>query len=125
MSAFGVGMPKLLQCFVDVEWHGDIDSPVGVIPLKGEAAEKRSISVSRDGVQAAECGDEMVCGDGAGVLDTDIIDDQIKHNGKVGVCPERRHAGDRGKDIFGKVKSEAVVGNDAGFLEARHAFLDV
>ena len=35
LSAFGVGMFKILHCFVNVAWHGDVDSPVGVIPHKG------------------------------------------------------------------------------------------
>ena len=35
LSAFGVGMLKLVQCFVDVAWHRDVDSPVGVVPHNG------------------------------------------------------------------------------------------
>ena len=33
--------------------------------------------------------------------------------------------GDRGISVFGDMKREAVIGNDAGLLEGRHAFLDI
>ena len=49
---------------------------VGVIPHKGEAAEKLSGPVDRDGVQAARCGDEIVRGGIIGVLDAEVIDDK-------------------------------------------------
>ena len=124
LSAFGVGMLELVQCFISVALHGDVDSPVGVIPREVEAAEKRSIPVNGDSVQAAECGNEMVRGGVAGVLDAKIVDDQREHNGQVGVCPERRRAGDGGTAMLGEKKSETVVGNDAGLLEAGHAFSD-
>ena len=39
---FGVGMLELVQCFVDLAYHGDVDSTVGVIPCEGDTAEKRS-----------------------------------------------------------------------------------
>ena len=69
MLGFGVGMLELVQCFIDVAWNRDIDSLVGVFPHKGEATEKRSEPVDGDGVQAAECGNDMVWGGVAGALD--------------------------------------------------------
>ena len=65
----------------------------------------------------------MVFGGVAGVLDAKIVNDQIEHNGQVGGCPERRRAGDRSIAVLGEMKSEAVVGNDSGLLEAGCAFL--
>ena len=124
LLAFGVWMLELVQCLFNVAWYGDIDIPVGVIPHKVEAVEKRSRPLDRDGVQYAECGDEMVCGRVAGVLDAKIVDDQREHNGKVGMCLERRCAGDQGIAVLREIQSEAVVGNDAILLEAGHAFLD-
>ena len=124
LSVFGVRILELAQCFVDVSWHRDVESPVGVIPCKGEAAEKRSGIVDGDSVQAAECGDGMVRGGIAGVLDSKIIDDQREHNGQVGVCLERRHAGDGGIAVLGEMQSEAVVDDDARLLEAGHNFSD-
>ena len=85
MSAFGVGMLEFLKCFVNVSWHRDVDSPAGIIPRKGEAAEKQYGPFNGDGVQAAECGNEMVCGGVAGVLDTKIVNNKREHYGQVGV----------------------------------------
>ena len=124
MLDFGVGMLELVQCFVDLAYHGDVDSTVGVIPCEGETAEKRSRPVYVDGVQAAECGDEMVRVGVAGVLDAKIVDDQRERNGQVGVLPERRRAGDGGITVLGEMQSEAAVGDDAGLLEAGHDFSD-
>ena len=93
LSAFTAGMLELVQCFVDVDWHRDVESPVGVIPHEGEATEKRSGPVDGDGVQAAECGNDVVGGGVAGVLDAEIVDDKREHYGKVGVCPERQRVG--------------------------------
>ena len=121
-SAFGVGMLELVQCFVNVAWHGDADSTVGIILREGKAAEKRSIPVDGDGVQAAECVNEMVRGGIAGVLDAKIVDDHREHNGQVGVCTEQRRTGDGGIAVLGEMQIEALVGDDAGFLEAGHAF---
>ena len=73
LSEFGIGMLELVQFFVYVAWHGDVDSPVGVIPHEGKAAENRSRPVDRDGVQAVECGNEMVRGGVAGVLGAEIV----------------------------------------------------
>ena len=64
----------------------------------------------------------MVRGVVAGVLDAEIFDEQREHNRQVGVCPERQRAGGGGIAVLGKMQSEAVVGNDAGLLEAGHAF---
>ena len=75
LSTFGVGMLELLQCFVNIAWHREVYSPVDVVPHKGEAAEKRSGPVNGDGVQAAECGDEIVHRGVAGVINTEIVDD--------------------------------------------------
>ena len=61
----------------------------------------------------------------AGVLDAKIVDDKIEHSGQVGVCPGRRCAGDGGIAVFGNMQSEAVVGNDSGLIESRHAFSDI
>ena len=60
MSVFGVRILELAQCFVDVSWHRDVESPVGVILRKGEDAGKLSGPVDRDGVEAEECGNEIV-----------------------------------------------------------------
>ena len=76
MLAFGVGMLELVQCFVNAAWHRDVASPIGVILRGGEAAEKRSGQVDRYGVQAAECGNDMVRGGVAGVIDAKIVDDK-------------------------------------------------
>ena len=118
-------MLEFVQCFVDVSWHRDVTSLVGIVPHKGGAAEKRSGPVDGDGVQAAECGNEMVCGVVASVLDAEIVDDKRERHGEVGVCPERRRAGDGGIAVFGEMQSEAVVGNDAGLIEAGHDFSDL
>ena len=123
LLAFGVEMLELVQCFVDVAWNRHVNSPVGVVPHESEAAEKRSGPVDGDGVQNAECGDEMVHGGVAGVLDVKIVNDKREHYGQVGVFPEQRRAGYRGIAVFGEIQSEAVVGNDTGLLEAGHAFL--
>ena len=125
LSAFGVGMMELVQCFVDVACHRDVDSPVGVIPHEGEAAEKRSGTVNGYGVQAAECGNEMVRGGVAGVLEAEIVDNKREHYGQVGVLPERWSAGDGGINVFGKMQSEVVVDNDDVLIEAGHVFLDI
>ena len=125
LLAFGVGMLERVQCYVDVAWHRDVDSPVGVIPRKGEATEKRSGPVDRDGVQAAECYDDMVRRVIARVLDAKIVDNKREHYGQVSVCPERRRAGGGRIAVFGEMQSEAVVGNDASFLEAGHDFSDI
>ena len=66
----------------------------------------------------------MVCGGVAIVLDAEIFHGQGYINGQVGVCPERRRAGDRGITVLGEMQSEAVVGDDAGLLEAGHEFSD-
>ena len=124
LSAFGVGMLELVQCFIYVSWHGDVDSLVGVIPREIEAAEKRSRPVDGDGAQAAECGNEMVRGVVAGVIDAEIIDNQRKHNEQVGVCHKQPRTGDGGIDVFGEMQSEVIFGNDAGLIEAGHAFSD-
>ena len=76
LLAFGLGMLKLVQWFIHVAWHRDVDSPVGVISREGEAAEKRSVPVDGDGVQTAECGDEMVRRGVANVLDAGIVNNQ-------------------------------------------------
>ena len=125
LSEFGVGILELVQCFVNVAWHRDVNIPVGLIPREGEAAEKRSGPVNGDGLQAAECGNEMVRRGVAGVLDAEIVDNKREHYGQVGVCPEQRRAGDGGIAVFGDMQSEAIVGNDAGLLEAGHAFSDL
>ena len=67
----------------------------------------------------------MVRGGVAGVLDAKIVDNKREHNGQVGVCLERRSAGDGGIAVLGEMQIEAVVGNDAGFLEDGQAFLDL
>ena len=122
LSALWVGMLELMQCFVDVAWHGDINSTVGVTPSEGEAAENISIPFDGDGVHAVECGDEMVCGGVAGVLDAEIFNNQREYNGQVGMCPERRRAGDGGIALLGKMQNEVVVGDDAGLIDIGHAF---
>ena len=61
----------------------------------------------------------------AGVLDAGIVDNKRENYGPVGVCPERWRAGDGGIAMFGEIQSEAVIGNDAGLLEAGHAFSDI
>ena len=61
----------------------------------------------------------------AGVLDAGIVDDKREHYGQVGVCLEQKRAGDGGIAMFGEMQSEAVTGNDAGLLEAGHAFSDI
>ena len=66
----------------------------------------------------------MVRGGVASVLDAKIIDDHREHNGQVGVCPEQRRVGGRGIAVLGDMQSEAVVGDDAGLLEAGHNFSD-
>ena len=66
----------------------------------------------------------MVRGGVAGVLDAKIFNDHREHNRQVIVCPEQRRAGGGGIAVIGKMQSETVVGDDAGLLEARHAFLD-
>ena len=58
----------------------------------------------------------------AGVLDAKFFDDKREHYGQVGLCLEQRRTGDGGIYVFGEMKSEAVVGNDAGLLEAGHDF---
>ena len=85
---FGVGMLELMQCFIDVAWHGDVNSPVGVTPHKGEAAKKRPSPVNGDCVQAAEFSNEVVRGGVAGVFDTKIVNEQREHNVQVYMCPE-------------------------------------
>ena len=67
----------------------------------------------------------MVRGGVDSVLDAAIVDNKREHYGQVGVCPERRRAGDGGMAMFGEMQCEAVVENDAGLLEAGHAFLDI
>ena len=57
LLAFGVGILELVQCFFDVAWHRDVNSPVGVVPCEGKAAEKISEPVDGDVVHAAECDD--------------------------------------------------------------------
>ena len=66
----------------------------------------------------------MVRGGVTAVLDYEIVDDKRKNYGQVCVCPEQRLAGEGGIAVFGEMQSESVVGDDAGLLEARHAFLD-
>ena len=66
-----------------------------------------------------------MCRGVVGVLDAKIVDDKREHYGQVGVCPERWRAGERGISVFGKIQSEAVVGNDSGLHEAGHAFSDL
>ena len=68
-----------------LSWHGDVKIPVGVIPHEGEASEKRSRPVDGDGVQAKDCGNDMVQGGVASVLDANFFDNQREHNGQVGV----------------------------------------
>ena len=66
----------------------------------------------------------MVRGSVAGVLDAKIVDNQRENNSQVRVCPEQRRAGGGGIALLGEMQSEAVVGDDAGLLEAGNAFSD-
>ena len=50
LLVFGVGMLDLVQRFVGVACHRDVNSTAGLIPLKGEAVEKRSKTFDGDGV---------------------------------------------------------------------------
>ena len=61
----------------------------------------------------------------ASVLNAKIVDDKRGHYGQVGGCPERQRVGDGGIAMFGKMLSDAVVGNVASLLEAGHGFLDI
>ena len=58
----------------------------------------------------------------AGVLDAKIVDNQREHNRQVGMSPEQRRAGNAGISVLGEIQSEAVVGDDVGLLDTRHAF---
>ena len=67
----------------------------------------------------------MVRGGVSDVLDVKIVDDKREHYEQVGVCLERQRARDGGIPVFGEMQSEAVVGNDSGLIESRHAFSDI
>ena len=86
-------MLEIVQCFVDVAWHRDVNSPVGVIHREGESVEKRSRPVNGDYVQGEECGNEMVRGGVNGVFVSEVFDNQREYNGQVDVCPEQRQGG--------------------------------
>ena len=60
----------------------------------------------------------------AGVLDVKIVDNQREHNDQVGVFSEQQREGGGGISVLGEMQSEAVVGDDAGLLEAGHNFSD-
>ena len=66
----------------------------------------------------------MVHGGVACGLDAKIVDNQRNYNGQVGMCLERRCAGDRGIAVLGEMQSEAVGGDDSRLLESDHAFSD-
>ena len=67
----------------------------------------------------------MVRGGVTAVLDYEIVDDKRKNYGQVCVCPDQRLAGEGGIAVFGEMQSESVVENDAGLIEAGHAFSDL
>ena len=110
---------------MEIFWHGYIAGACGIVPVNGESEEEGTGPVDGYGVEFLEGLDEVVGVLLAYVLEPKLINDEGENDGLVGVLPERRDSEHRGEAEMGEVRFELVVGNAAGLLETRHAFLDI
>jgi hypothetical protein len=112
----GPCMLELVQHGRDVMGHGNVDVFLFVIPGNGETAEQSARPVFGDGVELAECAEEVHGVLFADILDAEIVHDKGEVNGTSVVRPQRRCDGDRAIAKLGQVGGEAVIGDAASLF---------
>ena len=106
-------------------WHRDVAGVCGIVPVDGESAEYGTVPVMRDSVEYLKGLYEVVGVLFAGVLDPKVVDNEGESDVFGGVLPKRQGSGHRVEAEMGEVSFELAVGDEAGLLEARHAFSDL
>ena len=108
------GMLEALESTFDVTRNRYVNSPVGVIPIEGQAAILSAGPIFADSIQLFQCSYQMFGIGSVGVFDTKIIDDKCEHQITGVMLPQSGGNGNRGITMWGEECSEAVTGNSAG-----------
>ena len=70
---------KSFECLCNVEWHGEHDCAIGVVPFEMNSKEDFAFPVDGDWVGFSEGVDEVLGIVLIGVFDTEIIDDETEY----------------------------------------------
>jgi hypothetical protein len=124
LGTFGRLVLELGEGLFNVTGYGHVDGARFVVPLESETKVTGARPLGGDGEERLEGGGEMLGVVAAGVLDSEVINNQTEHDGTGSMGEETVRVFCSYVAVLGEMLDESIVGELASLGKTVHSFAD-